>query len=299
MACRFATWPTSRSPVFVNATTDGVTRPPSAFGMIVGSPASMYATAELVVPRSMPMTFAMCLLLLVPLILARGGPARSAQVLDLVASRLGLRARGYGPPRDGHQRRADDAVVKLVGLADLVDDGAFGRIGVDVSDGLVDVRIEWLPEGADLFEAFGGEDLAELAVDESHAFAPRLPLHLRGDVLEGAVEAVEDVEQLRDQLRLREAREVRALGLVAAAVVREVGALALQVVRELIDLRLGLVARPDGAILIHHALPGRARDRSSGRPRSGQHRWSAGSPCASGRRRRCTRRVRAPVHTVR
>src|SRR6266511_3401659 len=107
MACRFATWPTSRSPVFVNATTDGVTRPPSAFGMIVGSPASMYATAELVVPRSMPMTFAMCLLLLVPLILARGGLARSAQVLDLVASRLGLRAwgtkrlglraRGYGP----------------------------------------------------------------------------------------------------------------------------------------------------------------------------------------------------------
>ena len=31
-ACRFATWPTSRSPSFANATTDGVVRPPSAFG---------------------------------------------------------------------------------------------------------------------------------------------------------------------------------------------------------------------------------------------------------------------------
>src|SRR5512140_2800186 len=56
-ACRFATWPTSRSPSFVNATTDGVTRPPSEFGMTTGSPPSMTATTELVVPRSIPITF--------------------------------------------------------------------------------------------------------------------------------------------------------------------------------------------------------------------------------------------------
>ena len=31
-AWRFATWPTSRSPVFANATTDGVSRPPSGIG---------------------------------------------------------------------------------------------------------------------------------------------------------------------------------------------------------------------------------------------------------------------------
>ncbi len=41
MACRFAIWPTSRSPFLVNATTDGVIRPPSAFAMMVGSPPSM------------------------------------------------------------------------------------------------------------------------------------------------------------------------------------------------------------------------------------------------------------------
>ena len=54
-AWRLATCPTSRSPVLVNATTDGVRRPPSGFVMTTGSPPSMTATTELVVPRSMPM----------------------------------------------------------------------------------------------------------------------------------------------------------------------------------------------------------------------------------------------------
>src|SRR3954454_5185979 len=55
IAWRRATWPTSRSPSLVNATTDGVVRPPSALGMTTGSPPSITATTELVVPRSMPM----------------------------------------------------------------------------------------------------------------------------------------------------------------------------------------------------------------------------------------------------
>jgi hypothetical protein len=49
----------------VNATTDGVVRPPSAFGMTVGSPPSITATQELVVPRSIPIVFAMPKLLLI------------------------------------------------------------------------------------------------------------------------------------------------------------------------------------------------------------------------------------------
>src|SRR5437870_8317168 len=56
-ACRLATWPTSRSPSLVKATTEGVVRPPSALGMTTGSPPSMTATTELVVPRSIPMIF--------------------------------------------------------------------------------------------------------------------------------------------------------------------------------------------------------------------------------------------------
>ena len=40
---------------------DGVVRLPSWLGMTIGSPPSMTATTEFVVPRSMPMTFAMSL----------------------------------------------------------------------------------------------------------------------------------------------------------------------------------------------------------------------------------------------
>ena len=58
-AWRLASWPTSRSPVLVNATTDGTVRPPSADAMTVGSPPSMTATTEFVVPRSMPMILPM------------------------------------------------------------------------------------------------------------------------------------------------------------------------------------------------------------------------------------------------
>src|ERR671929_1738002 len=59
IAWRRATWPTRRSPVLgLTATTDGVRRLPSAFSRTVGSPASMIATTELVVPRSIPSTFA-------------------------------------------------------------------------------------------------------------------------------------------------------------------------------------------------------------------------------------------------
>src|SRR6266550_1919056 len=58
--CRFAGAPTSRCPSFVNATTDGVVRPPSAFGITVGSPPSRTAMHEFVVPRSMPIVLAIC-----------------------------------------------------------------------------------------------------------------------------------------------------------------------------------------------------------------------------------------------
>jgi hypothetical protein len=50
----------------VKATTDGVVRPPSAFGMTVGSPPSRTAIHEFVVPRSMPMVLAMIALVLLP-----------------------------------------------------------------------------------------------------------------------------------------------------------------------------------------------------------------------------------------
>ena len=58
-AWRLATVPTRRSPDWVNATTEGVVRPPSAFSITVGSPPSRTAMHELVVPRSIPMVLPM------------------------------------------------------------------------------------------------------------------------------------------------------------------------------------------------------------------------------------------------
>ena len=64
MAWRLAIWPTSRSPALLKATTEGTVRPPSALGMTTGSPPSITATTEFVVPRSMPMILPMCLVAL-------------------------------------------------------------------------------------------------------------------------------------------------------------------------------------------------------------------------------------------
>ena len=52
--CLCATLPTRRSPFLVTATTDGVVRSPSALVITSGLPATMYAKALLVVPRSIP-----------------------------------------------------------------------------------------------------------------------------------------------------------------------------------------------------------------------------------------------------
>jgi hypothetical protein len=59
IAWRLATSPTRTSPLLLKATTDGVVRAPSAFGMTTGSPASRTLTTELVVPRSMPTALGM------------------------------------------------------------------------------------------------------------------------------------------------------------------------------------------------------------------------------------------------
>src|ERR1700730_10468245 len=55
-ACRFAAWPTRRSPGSVKATIEGVVRPPSLFSITLALAPSITATHELVVPRSIPMT---------------------------------------------------------------------------------------------------------------------------------------------------------------------------------------------------------------------------------------------------
>src|SRR3954462_2712756 len=109
IAWRLATCPTSRWPSSVNATTDGVVRLPSVFGITSAWPPSMTdATTEFVVPRSMPTAFAI---------------ARSSQVRLHAA--LGRGARLLGPATIGGRAAASDvkrrARSRLTGL-----DGAPG-----------------------------------------------------------------------------------------------------------------------------------------------------------------------------
>src|ERR1700694_1975971 len=83
--CPLATWPTRRSPPLVKATTEGVVRLPSAFGITFASVPSMTATTLFVVPRSIPMIL---LTSNPPSLIARAPkpqPARSIDVKTLVA----------------------------------------------------------------------------------------------------------------------------------------------------------------------------------------------------------------------
>src|ERR1044071_3698835 len=77
-AWRLAGWPISRSPSLVKATTEGVVRAPSAFSITFGLPPSITATQLLVVPRSIPITFA----IIYPLLAPRGRAAQPSTNID-------------------------------------------------------------------------------------------------------------------------------------------------------------------------------------------------------------------------
>src|SRR3990170_4537416 len=76
-ACRLAACPTRTSPPFPIPTTEGVSRFPSSLMMILGSPPSITATTEFVVPRSIPMIFAIFILSSLRWVLPK--PLQSAQ----------------------------------------------------------------------------------------------------------------------------------------------------------------------------------------------------------------------------
>src|SRR6185437_11385101 len=127
-AWRLADWPTRTSSSLVKATMDGVVRSPSLFSITRGLPPSMMATHELVVPRSMPITFAMgsysANLFLSITKGVRSGcsfwgayPEDSRPVVAQRPSRA--RSRGFGHDDPG---RAQHATVQLItGLEHLQD----------------------------------------------------------------------------------------------------------------------------------------------------------------------------------
>src|SRR6266850_5847748 len=123
IAWRRAICPTRRSPPSVKATTDGVMRLPSALVMTTGAPPSMMAPHEFVVPRSIPMTLAICSL--------RFAFSRRRRLADR------------------HQRRAQEPIVQQIPTLVLVDDGVRRMLAFAVADGLVMRRVEGPAECVD------------------------------------------------------------------------------------------------------------------------------------------------------
>src|ERR1700722_17691536 len=155
-AWRLAGWPTSHSPSLVRATTEGVVRSPSLFSITRGLPPSMMATHELVVPRSIPITFAMSAL-----------RARVYQNRDGLGPLRRGGFRGFqgtlGLLRYDNPRRAQQSPVQLVAGLDHVQDriGLGGRRGLG-HHGLVPARIKGLTLRVDqpdpeLFQGLGQE----------------------------------------------------------------------------------------------------------------------------------------------
>src|SRR5665811_444618 len=208
-AWRFASWPTRRSPVFVKATTDGTVRPPSADAMTVGSPPSMAATTEFVVPRSMPM--------ILPIACSSPGVEGGVGVV-----RWSVQPRAS--VADGNEGRAQHAVPKAVAAPDLQHDLALrGAAPGDVTQRLVLIWVEGQPEGLDRGHALALEERPELAVDRDDPLEPRVVARLWREVLEGEVEVVGQLHDPREQglagavevalpVGLRPALEVRVVG---------------------------------------------------------------------------------------
>src|SRR5579872_5121040 len=113
---------------------DGVVRAPSEFSMTLGWPFSMTATQEFVVPRSMPMIFAM----MIPL---------HEKWICLCLRRFGREGRKSSrSPRfgDADQRRSQYALVQAIAFLQHTYNGVGLGIGFDRVDALMLVRIEFL-----------------------------------------------------------------------------------------------------------------------------------------------------------
>src|SRR5579883_2675366 len=150
-AWRLAGWPTSTSLSFVKATIDGVVRSPSLFSITRGLPPSMMATHELVVPRSMPITFAMCLLRRnlfqkgddVDALL--GYPPSFFKAPDRGGARSLGRRLGHDDPGGPHH----PPVELVAGLHDLQHRVRLRAVGGLGQHRLVPARVEGLAHGVD------------------------------------------------------------------------------------------------------------------------------------------------------
>src|SRR5438552_4144047 len=211
IACRRAICPTRRSPPSVKATTDGVMRLPSALVMTTGSPPSMMATQEFVVPRSIPMTLAICSL--------RFAFSRRRRLADR------------------HERRAQEPIVQQVPTLMLVDDGVRRVRTLHMADRLVMRRIERPAEGLDDLHAVALERIGERPQRHVDAVGDRVDLARPARVLDRTVQVVDDRQQVAQKTLVREAQRLGLVAALATLEVLELGALTEPPVLEPGDLR--------------------------------------------------------------
>src|SRR5829696_6754815 len=147
-ACRRAKRPTRRSP----------------FGVTVGSPPSMVAITELVVPRSIPIVRAMFVLSFYSDVPNTSATRGSPLLLILPICRLAIVARSHLD-----HRRSQDAIAKPVaGRIDRHNCVSSRRI---CFDRLVHRRVERLSERLDRCHTMFFQRRQELLLDPAHAFS--------------------------------------------------------------------------------------------------------------------------------
>src|SRR2546427_8245022 len=162
MACLLAICPTNLSPLSVKATTEGVVRLPSAFARTLGSPVSMIATQELVVPKSIPITFAI-------LITPQGFAQITNNKCYLI---IGRSVFNLAPAvfflfyfwllRYTYQGGAKQSVVKQVTLMVFFHNRIrLVVLAFHLSHGLVFSRIERLSDGRDLDHPMPAQDIEQ------------------------------------------------------------------------------------------------------------------------------------------
>src|SRR5574341_1756107 len=230
MACRLAICPTSRSPFSVMATTDGVVLLPSEFAITTGSPPSMTATQELVVPRSMPMTFAILSSLTIPSLMekyetgnrrsfSRPFPCSPAHLFIAFFLFRGLRFLGHA-----HLGVTEHLVVVEIPFLQHLRHGVL-RDGLrnGLHQRVVLGRVERHPLGRKRLDAELLQHVADLFVHQLHALTEAfVRLSCVRSVLERQAQVVHHGEEFQGELLIRILPEIGEVALHAFAVVFEV-----------------------------------------------------------------------------
>src|SRR5215211_2055962 len=227
-ACRRAKRPTRRSPLGVTATTDGVSRSPSAFGMTVGSPPSMVAITELVVPRSIPIVRAMLVLSFYPNIPnVRATRANASSLLPVLPS-CRLLAVVFARP-DFDYRRSQDTVAEPVSRRiDRHDGVSTGGVGLD---GFVHRRVERLSERLDWCHTMFLQRRQEFLLDPAHALSQLRLLLIGRQGAESTLQVVQYRNDLPQELLVRGQPLLGPLLLDAPSIVGEIRRRALELVK--------------------------------------------------------------------